>query len=155
LRLSHGDPVLGISLADDAGFLDSGVHRCRSVDDVLPSESFSEHPWRIDTVLERNDGGVFPEQRLERGRKRFDSPVLRGHDNNVAGSNCTRIELGLNLHAESTARTNQDEAVAPDRRQVPFGYQEIHVDARPPQDCSKQAAYSTSTDYTNFHANAP
>src|SRR5687768_10579805 len=150
-RLGHRDAVLGISLTDDAGLLDGGVHRCGSINDMLPSESPGEYPWRIDAVLDRNDGCAFPQQWLERGRYRFDRPHLRGHDNNVTGSNCARIELRLNFNAESAARGNQSQAVAPDRRQVSFSDQQTYIDSRPPQHCGKQAACSSSTHYTNLH----
>ena len=82
---------------------------------MLPSESLGEYGWGIDTVLQGNDGGVFLEQRPEGGRKRFDGPHLRCDDDDVTGSDGTRIELGKYVtpqtFVERFARAVCDEGV--------------------------------------------
>ncbi|MNC86187.1 hypothetical protein D3C83_18250 [compost metagenome] len=151
VRLGHGDAVLGISLPDDAGLLEGGVHRRGSIDDVLPAEHLGERRRRIDAVLQGNDGGAFREQRPQRRRDPLDGPHLRGHDHDIAGADGSRIELGPDFNAESAARCDHGQAVLPDRRQVPLGDQQADVHPSAPQHCTDQSADSAGAYYAYFH----
>jgi hypothetical protein len=81
----------------------------------------------------------------------------------LARADGSRIDLGLDLNVESTARTDHGEAIAPDRRQVSFRHQDMDIDVCPTQHARKQAAYAARkqaayaarTNHSYSHRNFP
>src|SRR5579859_46886 len=117
-------------LHDDAGAADRGCHVGGAAHHRAGAENSAQHVVLLHAVLQRDDAGVRPHDRLERLRRAFGVPQFDGEQHDVDRADLLRIVGDVDLgQADRIVRALDREAVLAHGCKMRAAGDEVHVGA--------------------------
>jgi hypothetical protein len=139
-------------VTDDSRLGDGGGDVAHAADDVLGAQRLTQDIVLHHAVLERQHGGLFPQQRLDRFGRLLRVPQLHGEQHEVDRADLGRVVGDLNVRqVHVPERAVHAQSVGAQRFELPPAGHERHLVTSLRQPGTEVAAHRTGGHHRNPH----